>query len=75
MSLKTNLVSICSKEIGAALDEVDIILLVAECRKPGRQEMNLLSRFRGRTVILVLNKIDKVPKKMLPKLLWRIRIF
>lgn len=51
------------KEIGAALDEVDIILLVAECRKPGRQEMNLLSRFRDRTVILVLNKIDKVPKK------------
>ena len=51
------------REVNAALDEVDIILLVAECRKPGMQEKNLLARFEGQTVILVLNKIDKVPKK------------
>ncbi|PWM46600.1 MAG: GTPase Era [Clostridiales bacterium] len=51
------------KEVNEALDEVDIILLVAECRKPGMQEHNLLERFKGQTVILVLNKVDKVPKK------------
>lgn len=54
-----------------AIGDTDLILLVAECRAPGTTEKQILSRIQasGLPCILVLNKIDKVSKDAILKVI------
>jgi len=50
------------KATNEALDDVDAVLLVAECRMPGKTELNLIEKLKKTElpIILVLNKIDLI---------------
>ena len=54
-----------------AMGDVDLLLLVAECRAPGSAERGLIERIRSGATpcILVLNKIDKVNKEDILKVI------
>ena len=53
------------KAANDSVKDVDAVLLVAECRKPGKTEINICGRLKNMDVpvILVLNKVDITPKK------------
>lgn len=53
-----------NKAATGTIGDADIIILVAECRPAGKTEKNLITRLRGAgvPVLLVLNKVDAVPK-------------
>jgi GTP-binding protein Era len=58
------------REVAAALEGIDVLLLVVDASRPFPQADELLleraKRFRGKT-ILALNKVDRLPKpKLLP---------
>ncbi|HLZ11653.1 MAG TPA: GTPase Era [Candidatus Acidoferrum sp.] len=59
------------REINAAVEGIDVLLLMADAIAMQPHADNLLidraKRFRGKAVILALNKVDKLPKaKLLP---------
>jgi GTPase len=59
------------REINAAVEGIDVLLLMADAIAMQPQADNLLidraRRFRGKAVILAFNKVDKLPKsKLLP---------
>ena len=59
------------REVAAAVEGIDVLLLVADAIAMQPHADNLLldraKRFRGKAVILALNKVDKLPKaKLLP---------
>jgi GTP-binding protein Era len=59
------------REVAAAVEGIDVLLLMADAITMQPHADNLLidraKRFRGKAVILALNKVDKLPKaKLLP---------
>jgi GTP-binding protein Era len=59
------------REVAAAVEGIDVLLLMADAIAMQPHADNLLldraKRFRGKAVILALNKVDKLPKaKLLP---------
>ena len=58
-----------SRESSSALSDANAIILVVEPRLPGDIELNLVNQIKksGKNALLVLNKIDTIPKnKLLP---------
>lgn len=65
--LGEKMVEVAENSIG----DVDLLLFVAECRRPGGIEKNILERIRSSSLpcILVLNKIDKIQKEEILKVI------
>ncbi len=65
--LGTKMIEVAEESIG----DVDLILFVAECRAPGSMERDVIKKIQasGLPCILVLNKIDKIRKDEILKVI------
>lgn len=59
------------KAATGTLDDVDAVLLVVECRKPGKTEIQLCERLRTMDIptVLVINKVDLIEKDLILKVI------
>ncbi len=65
--LGTRMIEVAEESIG----DVDLVLFVAECRAPGSMERDVIKKIQssGLPCILVLNKIDKIRKDEILKVI------
>lgn len=65
--LGTKMIEVAEESIG----DVDLILFVAECRAPGSMERDVIKKIQasGLPCVLVLNKIDKIRKDEILKVI------